>query len=172
MTFSSHEFKDHLGARITRPKEAPIVWRPSVYGIAARKVGSRTDILFIDNNYCRRLTFPGGGVEVAESMVDALKREVVEESGYGVELSSADPMLIIENSFFLRFDGTYNHAILMFFHVYVVSLPADDHVLDPESAGVEWVPLSKVDCSNVAIMCKEPIKRLLQRGIPRYSTIW
>lgn len=57
-------------------------------GVFAAIFDERRRMLCVRANYgLRRWTTPGGAVDAGESMLDALKRETVEESGYFVEVA-------------------------------------------------------------------------------------
>jgi mutator protein MutT len=79
-------------------------------------------------------SLPGGRVEQGESLVDAVRREVAEETGVEVEVG--------ELAGILELPDTEPHYVILDFHASV----ANDAGLSPGSdAGeVRWVPLDEV----------------------------
>ena len=91
--------------RRVRVKE--LFFRPSVYGVIIK----RRKILLAKqwDGY----DFPGGGMELGESVNETLRREVWEETGLRVERGT---VVACESSFYIpQFSKGYFHSILMYF---------------------------------------------------------
>jgi len=57
--------------------------------------------------------FPGGGMDLGETIEETLRREAMEETGIEIKIGR---VIACENSFFkLPFTGNYVHSILMYF---------------------------------------------------------
>jgi 8-oxo-dGTP pyrophosphatase MutT (NUDIX family) len=62
-----------------------LVTRPMSLGVRAIVVGAEDKVLLVRHGYVSGWHFPGGGVEVGETCVEALKRELEEEARIVVE---------------------------------------------------------------------------------------
>lgn len=90
-----------------------LVFRPSVYGVIIKN----NKVLL--SRQWDGYDFPGGGVELGETIEDALLREVREETGLKVDILK---ILRVENSFFkLPISGRFVQSILLYYHCKVVN---------------------------------------------------
>src|SRR4051794_6630652 len=69
----------YAGQQLSLPRER-FVLRPSVYAI----IRNEQTVLLVTNTTSGRFYLPGGGLEVGESLEEALQREVREEAGVEV----------------------------------------------------------------------------------------
>lgn len=100
--------------------------------------------------YIHRLDLPGGSMQQHESMIDALKRELLEETGHQV--------ISYENfgtfDFFIRpideVETIHHIAIIFLVYVQKATPHITSHVSDglSDSIGVRWVDLSMIDKDN------------------------
>jgi ADP-ribose pyrophosphatase YjhB (NUDIX family) len=89
-----------------------LTFRPSIYGIVVK------DKKILLSRQWDGYDFPGGGVELGETIEEALKREFKEETGFEVKLTK---IIACENSFFkLPFKGSYVQSILMYYFCKIV----------------------------------------------------
>jgi 8-oxo-dGTP diphosphatase len=88
---------------------SPILFRVSVYAVVVRE-GS---VLIIKNRTERLFDIPGGGVEIGETIKDALKREALEEAGAVVEPRNL--VDINESYFYSRSQDKYFQSIQLFY---------------------------------------------------------
>jgi 8-oxo-dGTP pyrophosphatase MutT (NUDIX family) len=84
-----------------------LFFRPSVYGVVME--GNKVLLSKQWDGY----DFPGGGVELGETIEEALRREYFEETGIRVEVGK---ILFCGNDFFkVPFGGKFVQSILMFY---------------------------------------------------------
>ena len=58
--------------------------RPMTLGVRGVVIGGSDSVLLVRHGYVSGWHFPGGGVEVGETCVDALERELEEEAGVAI----------------------------------------------------------------------------------------
>lgn len=83
-----------------------LTFRPSVYGIIIK------DNKILLSRQWDGYDFPGGGIEIGETVEEALKREVKEETGMNVEKGA---VVYCETSFYKTTKGQYVNAVLIYF---------------------------------------------------------
>lgn len=115
-------------------------FRPSVYGVIIQ------DNKVLLSKQWSGYYFPGGGVELGETIKDCLIREVKEETGLKVKIVK---VVACDDSFFkVPFKGGFVHSILMFYLCEVVSGKiSTDHfdTLEKKYADKpEWIAVSKI----------------------------
>jgi ADP-ribose pyrophosphatase YjhB (NUDIX family) len=98
---------DLNGKQVSVPL-SKLTFRPSVYGVIIED-----GKILLSKQWGDGYDFPGGGIDLGESIIDALKREVKEETGLDVEIGR---IVACENSFFkFRFEDKCVQSILMFY---------------------------------------------------------
>lgn len=125
---------------------ADLVWRPSAYGIVIRE----QKILLVKEN--GKFHLPGGGVDLGEDPIDAVVRELKEETGVAV----ANPKLINAASSFFAWkqldnenDISHAQSLLLYYSCDYKDTNESDIKLDDyeKAAGLkpEWVDISELD---------------------------
>lgn len=125
------------------PREVAIeelAWRPSVYGVALRD----DKVLLVPqwDGY----DFPGGGIEIGETIDEAFEREFREETGLIAERGEA---LACASDFFIHpyTDKAY-HTVLMYYLCENVSGEISDANFDEYekkyAKKAEWVAIARI----------------------------
>ena len=121
------------------PSES-MIQRPSVYGFIIHK----QQLLVAKAQYTKRYVLPGGGIEKGEAIDAALKREIREETGIGVEIKE---FLHFETDFFY-YDPLELaiHGFLFFYHCIPLSIELNPPDYPPDE-GLElpmWVDIANL----------------------------
>ncbi len=115
-------------------------FRPSVYGVIIQ------DNKILLSKQWDGYDFPGGGVDLGETIEEALTREVKEETGLNVK---AGRIVSCENSFFkLPFKGNFVHSILMYYLCEIVSGKISTDYFDTDEKKCAdkpgWIDISRI----------------------------
>lgn len=132
-----------------------------VYALLPSEDGSR--ILMVRNTGSRETwTLPGGTVEHGETLQEALRREVKEETGLEIEL--LDVAAINE----LRVEESGKHYLLVTFHARITGGILGTNVPE-EIAEVDWIELTRADL--LMPYYQKGISSLVQKrtGVPYFD---
>ncbi len=116
-------------------------FRPSVYGVIIE------DNAVLLSRQWDGYDFPGGGVDLGETLDEALAREVKEETGLTV---TRDKLILVKDDFFTH-PGSKKHfqSILIYFTCKDVegdiSIDGFDEHEKSYAQAAEWVSLDKID---------------------------
>ena len=118
-----------------------LLFRPSIYGIA---INENNEILISPT--LDGFDFPGGGIDKGENHIDALIREVKEESGLDITVGD---IITSATSFFKDTDGTPYHAILLYYFVTVTGGEISTSGFDPDeqlyNKAARWVSIDELE---------------------------
>jgi len=116
-------------------------FRPSVYGIIFKD-----DKVLLSKQW-DGYDFPGGGIKIGETIEEALKREMKEETGLDIKISD---VVACENSFFkYRQKEKYVQSILIYYLCEIVGGEiSSDFLAESEKDYVgtpEWINLADIE---------------------------
>lgn len=83
-------------------------WRVSAYAVVAKG----NAVLLIKNKNEKLYDVPGGGVDLGETIEQALKRELIEEAGATAKIGK---LLHLQEGFFKHANGMYYQTIQLFY---------------------------------------------------------
>lgn len=129
-----------------------------VYGIC---INEKNEMLLIEKNggpYTGLYDLPGGSLENPESLVQCLKREILEETGYNIgvkdNLGSYD---FVVNSPYNGFN--YTHHIALMYSVYIKNRESNDmakyvynqdELDENDSVGEAWININDLSDENAS----------------------
>jgi len=119
-------------------------FRPSVYAVI---VNGGKALLMTNHSSCK-YTFPGGGVEIDETLEQALRREMREETGLEVEIG---PLLHVQEHFFYYDPGDAAFHSFMFYYrcrLQTTEIAPRQTEFD-ESEAPAWVDLAALERDQV-----------------------
>lgn len=131
----------HFDGATSEVEKSKLVWRPSAYGVVVKD--GRVLLLKQINGY----DLPGGGVELGETLEEAVVREVKEESGLDVR---GPELLGAETSFYKPYKttGKYVQALMFYYACELAGGKINNDGFDEweqeYALGAEWVPLEEL----------------------------
>ncbi|MEK7099286.1 MAG: NUDIX domain-containing protein [Patescibacteria group bacterium] len=119
---------------------ADLVFRPSVYGVAVRE--GKVLLMPQWDGY----DFPGGGVELGETIDEAFRREMKEETGLDAERGE---VLLCESDFFIHpISKKAYHTILAYYLCKDIKGEISDEHFDTNekqyAKKAEWVDIARI----------------------------
>lgn len=90
------KFKDWHGNEYDLPDGRTYSWRPSAYAA----IVNDNKLLCVKPSWIDRWELPGGEIELHEGLLEAVVREVYEETGYSVKCNDETP-IYMTHGFFL-----------------------------------------------------------------------
>lgn len=113
-----------------------LIMRPSIYGVIIQ------DGKILLAKQWDGYDFPGGGIDRGETNVEALIREIKEETGMDAEVGE---LVSCESSFYKASDGKYYHSILIYHLCEIVggefSIDGIDEAEKAYMGMPEWISL-------------------------------
>lgn len=133
-------FYDRFGKPHQKPGNMEIKKRISVDAVIIKN----GKILLVKEKDLNLWEMPGGGIEKGETLEEALKREVHEETGYEV-LSILENLGSEHQYFYAENKDVYYDSTVNFFKIEVGDYQDIKSINRKETQGVEWFDLEKLD---------------------------
>lgn len=90
----------------------------------------------VEPAWTKRLDLPGGGIHVEERILEGLKREFYEETGYRVTVEEV-PLSMFESDFFHSITKTFEHVLGFTYRARLEGESRDAHVVNTFEDGFE-----------------------------------
>ncbi|MDQ7950009.1 MAG: NUDIX domain-containing protein [Pedobacter sp.] len=137
-----------------------------VYGLL---ISPQNEVLISDEfEYGMNFTkFPGGGLELGEGLIDALKREFMEECNVEVEVTghfyTTD---FYEKSAFNESQVISIYYLVKELHPLQVAIKHQVFDFEPDSTqSFRWVPIDQLNESDLTFKTDQTVARLLKKSI-------
>ena len=152
------EFTTLFGDKKSIPKNK-IVFRPGAYGIILH--GDK--ILLTNMKSTGKYVLPGGAIEPGETIEQALKREVFEETGIEIEIKQF--VSCEENNFYY---DPEDKAWQVFAFIFLgepksFALTNDNNVPNDESNNPEWIEVAKLSPESFQVFGQK-IMQIIERS--------
>ena len=113
---------------------------------AAALIINNNQLLAIKNDNFDCFYTIGGGVNVNETSIDAVIREVCEETGY---LLSIDRLVFIQERFY-NINNTYHHEVVFFYLMKSVDVRIENKTCtDYQEEKLYWLPIDELQNTNL-----------------------
>lgn len=129
MRFIDWDDKEH-----ELPEGREYRWRPSGYAVVLQE----KKVLLLKHVGSGRWSLPGGGINLGEALMEGVRREVLEETGYEVRVTSKRPFYLGDEFFYTLNTDEYFHAVVFCVVATTTDAPAQGHADKVESGGAAW----------------------------------
>lgn len=142
------------------PKEK-FIFRPAVYAAIIHD----EKVLMIQIRSNNKLWLPGGGVDICESMEDALRREVREE--VGIEIKIERFVDFWEKLLYYDPEDAAFHALSFIYKCKPLTfdLLANENIDDAEAYNPEWISLKDIRMGKFDKVIDEKLLEVLKRKL-------
>ena len=154
------KFNDINGKEVNAPNE--FHWRPAIYGILIEN----KKILVIRPEWdSKKLCLPGGGLKLGEDLVEGIKREFLEETGYEV-LVNEKPIHVETKLYADHKEKHFFQRINTYFEVQRKNKKQKTK-LDKETTLLKWVELKTIKPKDFTFFQQDIIKKILKTTKPK-----
>lgn len=151
-------FNDRKGNKVIKPKDKEVFQRISAYGIAI----DMDNILLVKPTWKNSLDLPGGGIE-KESILEGLKREFLEETGFHIKNLDEKPIKIKYSLFYADDLDTFFNSEMHFFRVKIISEQKTSLINKKEIKICSWHPFNKINDHEINPAHFEAIREAIKK---------
>ena len=136
-----------------------LIFRPAAYAVVIDK----GNVLLLETKHTGKYWFPGGAVELGETLEESMKRELKEETGIEIEVEK----FLKVNEIFFYYDpldeAYHNFSFFYLCKPKTTTLMADD-LVDPEEESIKprWISLKDLTEDQMQVGSKEIFQLLSQ----------
>lgn len=106
------KFIDLYGNYHVKDESEPVSFRPGVYAFVENSEGNI--LMILDKRSIGFWEIPGGALKIGEDYIEAMVREVQEETGYTIALNSEQP-IYLDYDIARYLNGNFHHEINVFY---------------------------------------------------------
>lgn len=110
-----------------------VTWRVSAYVIVKKD----NAMLILKNKNEKLYDIPGGGIEMGESIEEALHREAMEEAGASVKIGQ---LIDVAQGWFKHVNGNFYQTLQLFYAAELIG-----ELVEPTEGTTEWVGWVKMN---------------------------
>ena len=152
-------YRDRKGKYHKKPKEITSKKRESAYGIFIED----KKVLCVKPTWASLWEFPGGGKKEKESITDALKRELSEETGHELITYDKKPIQTMQTKFYADDLNKYFDSTMHFFTIKKMGTQNKDMINNKEIVEVAMVPIAHLTKSNTHNIHLEVLHQIAKR---------
>lgn len=130
---------------------SPVEWRVSAYALVIKD----NKLLTVKSKLETLRDVPGGGIELGETIEEAIARECQEEAGAQVKLGS---IVWVNQDWFRHRNGTFFQAVQLFYRAELVG--ELQTVTDSNMAPAVWVELDSIETVPLPTFVKAAVAAL------------
>lgn len=152
-------FTDSQGSAVDLPDGKAVTWRISAYAIILKN-----GKFLMTQSGNGQWVFPGGGVEERETVLEAVVRECLEETGYTITVGNPQPSYVREQQFYHTREEAFYHSIQLFYPAELASDMSDtDAITDyDKTRAIDWVDLKFTDLHQIHPTIRELVQKLIK----------
>lgn len=151
-------FKDIKDNDVELPKNKSYKWRPATYGFLVYN----NKLLCIKPKWDNKYALPGGGINLGEEPIEALKREFLEETGYKIKITKTQPSYFKTAFFVAPISKNFYQSLIFFYEIELESNSQElCKELGKETKEICWKNISEINIEDFTHFQKDFIKEML-----------
>lgn len=150
-------YKDRKGNYHKKPENIKSQKRESANGVYIKD----GKILLVKPSWVDIWEFPGGGKESNENLIEALKREFLEETGYKILKLDENPIQHINTKFYADDIDVFFDSNMYFFKILEIGEQDEDLIHRDEIADIRSIPIDSLNKENLNNLHLEVISSIV-----------